>query len=127
MLAVVALSLLLLYEPARNLYAAHRASEDLATQLEAITQTNDSLSSDVSSLQTREGIEDEARRRGYVTSGDTAVDMSGVEDAGSAAVASVDASSSEADEADEAVETHERDIPWYTAALDFVFQYQTSS
>jgi hypothetical protein len=123
-LAVVALSLLMLYEPARNLYAAHRASEDLATQLEAITQTNDSLSSDVSSLQTREGIEDEARRRGYVTSGDTAVDMSGVEDAGSAAVASVDASSSEADEA---VETHERDIPWYTAALDFVFQYQTSS
>ena len=40
------------------------------------------MQSQVDSLMTREGIEDEARRRGYVSEGDTPVDMSGVDDTG---------------------------------------------
>jgi hypothetical protein len=106
----------MLYGPTRNYYVAKRAEQDLSSQLATINASNDSLDADVSSLQTREGIEDEARRRGYVTEGDTAVDMSGVDDGTDSTSASASSSSSSS-----------ADVPWYTSVLDVIFQYQSES
>lgn len=111
--AIVALALML-YPPLKALYGASRTNALLSTQLSSVTATNDTLQGEVDNLMTREGIEDEARRRGYVTEGDTPVDMSGVEDSGGASsdsTVSTDESASTASD------------PWYVSALDFIFGY----
>lgn len=113
LVAIVALALML-YPPIKALYGASRTSALLSTQLSSVTATNDTLQGEVDNLMTREGIEDEARRRGYVTEGDTPVDMSGVEDSGGASsdsTVSTDESASTASD------------PWYVSALDFIFGY----
>ena len=106
LVAIVALALML-YPPLKALYGASRTNALLSA-------TNDTLRGEVDNLMTREGIEDEARRRGYVTEGDTPVDMSGVEDSGGASsdsTVSTDESTSTASD------------PWYVSALDFIFGY----
>ncbi len=116
-LAVVVVLLLVFYPPVRSLYGASRTNAILSAQLSEATSTRDTLQDQVDSLMTREGIEDEARRRGYITEGDTAVDMSGVEDADSAASDStVSETSSDSTE-----------DPWYIQALDFIFCYDAST
>lgn len=113
LVAIVALALML-YPPLKALYGASRTNALLSTQLSSVTATNDTLQGEVDNLMTREGIEDEARRRGYVTEGDTPVDMSGVEDSGGASsdsTVSTDESTSTASD------------PWYVSALDFIFGY----
>ena len=113
LVAIVALALML-YPPLKALYGASRTNALLSTQLSSVTATNDTLQGEVDNLMTREGIEDEARRRGYVTEGDTPVDMSGVEDSGGASsdsTVSTDESASTASD------------PWYVSALDFIFGY----
>lgn len=113
LVAIVVLALML-YPPIKALYGASRTNALLSTQLSSVTATNDTLQGEVDNLMTREGIEDEARRRGYVTEGDTPVDMSGVEDSGGASsdsTVSTDESASTASD------------PWYVSALDFIFGY----
>lgn len=113
LVAIVVLALML-YPPLKALYGASRTNVLLSTQLSSVTATNDTLQGEVDNLMTREGIEDEARRRGYVTEGDTPVDMSGVEDSGGASsdsTVSTDESASTASD------------PWYVSALDFIFGY----
>lgn len=113
LVAIVALALML-YPPIKALYGASRTNALLSCQLSSVTATNDTLQGEVDNLMTREGIEDEARRRGYVTEGDTPVDMSGVEDSGGASsdsTVSTDESTSAASD------------PWYVSALDFIFGY----
>lgn len=120
-LGLVALAALFLYEPARDLYVAKRQEGVLAAQLASIDSQNDALSDSVSSLTTREGIEDEARKRGYVTSGDTAVTVDGLDDSTDTSSSGA-ASSTTANDASDST-----DEPWYVSALDFVFDYQPSS
>lgn len=118
-MATVLVAVAMLYPPARAYYAAARVNSVLSSQLYDINASNDSLQSDVSSLMTKEGIEDEARRRGYVSKGDTAVDMSGVSDSGGAT--SDQASATSDDTASSAAE------PWYLSALDAFFGYDPST
>ena len=118
-MATVLVAVAMLYPPARAYYAAIRINSVLSSQLSDVNASNDSLQSDVSSLMTKEGIEDEARRRGYVSKGDTAVDMSGVSDSGGAT--SDQASATSDDTASSAAE------PWYLSALDALFGYDPST
>ena len=118
-MATVLVAVAMLYPPARAYYAAVRVNSVLSSQLSDVNASNDSLQSDVSSLMTKEGIEDEARRRGYVSKGDTAVDMSGVSDSGGAT--SDQASATSDDTASSAAE------PWYLSALDAFFGYDPST
>ena len=109
-----------LYSPAKALYGARRTNAVLAQRLDAATSSAQTLQSEVDSLMTREGIEDEARRRGYVQEGDTAVDMDGVTDSGSA-------TTDESVTNDSSATTDEEPTPWYTSVLDFIFDYDPST
>uniref|UniRef100_UPI0025DFA332 hypothetical protein n=1 Tax=uncultured Parolsenella sp. TaxID=2083008 RepID=UPI0025DFA332 len=109
-----------LYSPAKALYGARRTNAVLAQRLDAATSSAQTLQSEVDSLMTREGIEDEARRRGYVQEGDTAVDMDGVTDSGSA-------TTDESVTNDTSATTDEEPTPWYTSVLDFIFGYDPST
>ena len=97
-----------LYAPLRQIYVARRANAVLAARLDEATATSSELQAEVDALMTREGVEDQARRLGYVYEGESAVDMAGVSD---------DESSGDDSQQDER-------LPWYTRALDFVFGYQ---
>ena len=118
--AVVIVALVVaLYPPAKALYGASRTNAVLAERLDAATSSATQLQGEVDSLMTREGIEDEARRRGYVSEGETAVDVDGVADSGSATTdESVTGGSSQATDVQE---------PWYVSALDFFFGYDPST
>lgn len=113
-LVAIAALVLMLYPPIKALYGASRTNALLSCQLSSVTATNDALQGEVDNLMTREGIEDEARRRGYVTEGDTPVDMSGVEDSGGASSDSTVSTDESAPAASD---------PWYVSALDFIFGY----
>ncbi len=117
LIAILALAIAV-YPPACSLYSATRSNAILSEKLTYATTTADSLQSEVDSLMTREGIEDEARRRGYVSEGETAVEMDGVEDTGSASSDSTVTESSNADAEED---------PWYIKALDFIFGYDAST
>lgn len=118
--AVFVVAAFALYSPAKALYSARRTNAILAERLDATTSSADQLQGEVDSLMTREGIEDEARRRGYVSEGDTAVDMSGVDDSGGASAdESVTDGASSSSDSD--------DVPWYVSALDFFFGYDPST
>lgn len=105
-LVVVLVVVVALYAPAKGLYAAWRTNEARQAQLDELNASNEGYRSDISRLQTREGIEDEARKRGYVNEGETSVIVEGLptEDGSS------DAAPAE--------------VPWYIALGDFVFQYE---
>lgn len=111
---VIVALVLMLYPPIKALYGASRTNALLSSQLSSVTATNDTLQGEVDNLMTREGIEDEARRRGYVAEGDTPVDMSGVEDSGGASSDSTVSTDESAPAASD---------PWYVSALDFIFGY----
>ena len=116
-LGVILALAIVVYPPVCSLYGAARSNAILSAKLSEATTTADTLQNEVDSLMTREGIEDEARRRGYVSEGETAVDMSGVEDSGSASSDSTVTESTGGSEED----------PWYIQALDFVFRYDAST
>lgn len=117
-LGIVAAAILLvvmLYPPTCSYYAALRTNAVLSEQLSSVNTERDDLQSDVDKLTSEDGIKDEARRRGYVDEGDTAVDMEGIEDTGGA--------SSDITVLQQQSSVEEQEIPWYLQALDFIFQY----
>lgn len=95
-----------LYGPAATYYRAWRAGLDLQAQYDALSQSNDQIQQQNDALLTREGIEEEARRRGYVGEGETGVVVEGLPDDSSAGT---DATP---------------DYPWYVAPLDVIFGYE---
>lgn len=56
----------ILYGPVRTYYAAWRDACRLEIAYDAVKDQNSELNHEISRLQSREGIEDEARRRGFV-------------------------------------------------------------
>ena len=79
-MGVVLLVAASLYGPARDAYVSTRKNEDLQTLLTLEGQRNDALQDDVSRLQSREGVEDAARERGWVYEGETSATVEGLED-----------------------------------------------
>lgn len=116
--AIVLVVLGFLYVPARSLYVARRDEAVLTARLETLEDENADLQHSIETLQTREGIEDEARRRGYIVNGETSVNVQGLEGA-EGEQQGVDIATLTANGAVE-----EGDLPWYIVLGDFVFQYQ---
>ena len=113
-IVAVAIVVAVVAGPARNFYIAWRDAGVLQAEYDALTVQNDELNHEIERLQTLEGIEDEARRRGYVYPDEEAVVVEDLEEEQVADPALIDA----------AVEEHERTLPWYVGILDAIFGYQ---
>jgi cell division protein FtsB len=113
--AVVVIVMVSLYVPMRDYYTAVRDEQVLSERLDQVSNENADLQDSIDALQTREGIEDEARRRGYVESGETAVSVEGLSDSS---------------EEDAVALTGETDVsddePWYIRLGDLFFGYDPS-
>ncbi len=103
---VLVAAALLLYGPAATYYRAWRAGLDLQAQYDALAQSNDQIKQQNDALLTRKGIEEEARRRGYVGAGETGVVVEGLPDD----------STSSSDATPE--------YPWYVGVGDVIFGYE---
>ncbi len=112
MLACGALLLVVwfLYPPVRSLYVANRQQEVLAMELETLEDRNEELMEDIEGLQTREGIEQEARELGYVSPGEVAVEVEGLEEP-------------EEQSVDGDVVPDDSTWPWYVRVADFLFGF----
>lgn len=102
--------LMAIYGPVQTYYRAWRAGQDLQAQLDELNASNEQYKDDIQALQTREGIEDEARRRGYVTNGETKVVVDGLNDGSD--------DSSQSSDGDQQAQK-----PWYIELGDKVFHY----
>ncbi len=96
-----------IYEPARTYYVAWRTGSALQTSYDSLSQSNEDLQSEVERLQSKEGIEDEARKKGYVNPGETAVNVEGLPD-------------------DSAGDQTQEEDPWYIQLGDTIFGYSAS-
>lgn len=105
-LGVLVAAAVLLYGPAATYYRAWRAGLDLQAQYDALAQSNDQIQQQNDALLTREGIEEEARRRGYVGAGETGVVVEGLPDDSSGT--------------SDATPEH----PWYVGVGDVIFGYE---
>ncbi len=115
LVVVLALALVavVVFGPARTYYVAWRQAGVLDAEYAALTSQNEELNHEIERLQTRQGIEDEARNRGYVYPDEEALVVEGMEPKQVADPALVDA----------AVEEHEKSLPWYIGLLDMLFGY----
>lgn len=102
--------LMAMYGPVQTYYRAWRAGQDLQAQLDELNASNEQYKDDIQALQTREGIEDEARRRGYVANGETKVVVDGLNDGSD--------DSSQSSDGDQQAQK-----PWYIELGDKVFHY----
>ncbi|MDD5799080.1 MAG: hypothetical protein PUD09_00310, partial [Coriobacteriales bacterium] len=120
MVAVVAVvvALVMVYGPARDYYVAWRRQSALQATYDAVSSDNDALQGDVDRLQSREGIEDEARRHGYGYSGESTIDVEGLPD---------DSANQGSNPIDGEVQAQETDQPWYIRLGDVVFGYSPDS
>lgn len=107
-LAAVLFLFVALYSPLQVYYKAWRDGMGLRTSIDAYDSSNQELTDNIQSLQTREGIEDEARRRGYVTDGETKVVVEGLPE----------------EESEDPSKAQETDLPWYIKVGDTVFGYR---
>ena len=105
----VVLFALFFYGPVKGLYQAWRTEGVRQEQLAELSSSNEAYQQEIDRLQTREGIEDEARRRGYVAEGETSIVVEGGEE---------DDGSTEESTGDE--------TPWYLHVADFIFRYDGS-
>ena len=115
-LAVIVVSIAMLYRPARDYYIAWRTGYTLQYRYEALAEENEELNDDLERLMTREGIEDAARERGYVMPGETSVRVEGLE------VEVGDESASKASDL-----TGEEELPWFIKVGDVIFFYRSGS
>lgn len=116
-LVALLIALVALYGPTRDYYVARRTGEVLQLKYDRILSKNEALASDVNRLQTREGIEEEARRLGYTSKGTDAADSGEHDDASTGQ----DVPSQTADPS--APMTYPDGRSWYVQALDLVFCY----
>lgn len=108
----IALVVTMLFAPLRDLYLANRRLDTLQATYDALLDENDRIRGELETLQTREGIENEARARGYVLPGETKVVVEGIEAHDETQLVTVA----------EQVELPD-DRPWYIRTLDDLFGY----
>lgn len=108
-LAIV-LTPVILFRPVQTYYRAWRSQMDLQSEYDFYQAQNDGLKGDISRLQSREGIEAEARERGYGYEGESVT--------GSSAGSAADAGSSA-----EKFNILDVERPWYVHLGDYVFGY----
>ena len=122
---VVALALVSLYFPVRDLYVAKRSSDILAKQVEIREQYNEDLQKSVDKLLSEEGIKDAASEDlGLVMPGETRIDVLGLDDDSDSSSAEKKSSNAKkASEVAKEIEEVGKDAPWYIQALDMLFGF----
>ena len=112
-LVMMLLTVAMLFAPLRELYVANRKIDSLQATYDQLLEENDTIRHQLEMLQTQEGVEDEARTRGYVGPGETKVIVEGLDEPVGQAHA-FDVLSEE-----EIPDTR----PWYLKLLDEIFGY----
>lgn len=121
---VVALVLVSLYFPVRDLYVAKRSSDILAKQVEIRQQYNDELQKSVDKLLSEEGIKDAATEDlGLVMPGETKIDVLGLDDDSDSSSSKTSSNAKKASEVAKEIEEVGKDAPWYIQALDMLFGF----
>lgn len=121
---VVALVLVSLYFPVRDLYVAKRSSDILAKQVEIRQQYNDELQKSVDKLLSEEGIKDAATEDlGLVMPGETKIDVLGLDDDSDSSSGKKTSNAKKASEVAKEIEEVGKDAPWYIQALDMLFGF----
>lgn len=121
---VVALVLVSLYFPVRDLYVAKRSSDILAKQVEIRQQYNDGLQKSVDKLLSEEGIKDAASDGlGLVMPGEKRIEVQGLDGDSDASSSQKSSNAKKASEVAQEIEEVGKDAPWYIQALDMLFGF----
>lgn len=121
---VVALVLVSLYFPVRDLYVAKRSSDILAKQVEIRQQYNDGLQKSVDKLLSEEGIKDAASEDlGLVMPGEKRIEVQGLDGDSDASSSQKSSNAKKASEVAKEIEEVGKDAPWYIQALDMLFGF----
>lgn len=110
----LAIAVAIVIGPARNYYVAWREAGILQAEYQALVVQNEELNHEIDRLQTLEGIEDEARSRGYVFPNEEALVVKDIDEGQVADPALIQA----------AVEEHENSLPWYVVIMDAIFGFK---
>lgn len=120
---VVALALVSLYFPVRDLYVAKRSSDILAKQVEIREQYNDELQKSVDKLLSEEGIKDSARDLGMVMPGEKRIEVQGLDEDSDSSSSKKSSNAKNASEVAKEIEEVGKDAPWYIQTLDMLFGF----
>ena len=120
---VMALALVSLYFPVRDLYVAKRSSDILAKQVEIREQYNDDMKKDTDKWFSEEGIKDSARDLGMVMPGEKRIEVQGLDGDSDASSSQKSSNAKKASEVAKEIEEVGKDAPWYIQTLDMLFGF----
>lgn len=121
---VVALALVSLYFPVRDLYVAKRSNDILAKQVEIREQYKDEMKKDTDKWLSEEGIKDRARELGMAMPGEKRIEVLGLDDDSDSSSAEKKSSNAKkASEVAKEIEEVGKDAPWYIQTLDMLFGF----
>lgn len=120
---VVALALVSLYFPVRDLYVAKRSSDILAKQVEIREQYNDEMKKDTDKRFSEEEIKDSARDLGMAMPGEKRIEVQGLDDDSDSSSSKKSSNAKKASEVAKEIEEVGKDAPWYIQALDMLFGF----
>ena len=120
---VVALALVSLYFPVRDLYVAKRSSDILAKQVEIREQYNDEMKKDTDKWFSEEGIKDSARDLGMATPGEKRIEVQGLDEDSDSSSSKKSSNAKKASEVAKEIEEVGKDAPWYIQTLDMLFGF----
>ena len=120
---VVALVLVSLYFPVRDLYVAKRSSDILAKQVEIRQQYDDELKKDTDKWLSEEGVKDSARDLGMAMPGEKRIEVLGLDDDSDSSSSKKSSNAKKASEVAKEIEEVGKDAPWYIQALDMLFGF----
>lgn len=120
---VVALVLVSLYFPVRDLYVAKRSSDILAKQVEIREQYNDEMKKSIDKWLSEEGVKDAAGNLGLAMPGEIRIDVLGLDDDSDSSSSEKSSNAKKASEVAKEIEEVGKDAPWYIRALDMLFGF----
>lgn len=120
---VVAMALVSLYFPVRDLYVAKRSSDILAKQVEIRQQYNDEMKKDTDKWFSGEGIKDSARGLGMAMPGEKRIEVLGLDDDSDSSSSKKSSNAKNASEVAKEIEEVGKDAPWYIKTLDMLFGF----
>lgn len=120
---VVALVLVSLYFPVRDLYVAKRSSDILAKQVEIREQYNDEMKKDTDKWFSEEGIKDSARDLGMAMPGEKRIEVQGLDEDSDSSSSKKSSNAKNASEVAKEIEEVGKDAPWYIKTLDMLFGF----
>lgn len=122
---VVALMLVSLYFPVRDLYVAKRSSDILAKQVEIQQQYKDELQKSVDKELSEEGVKDMASEKlGMVMPDEIRIDVQGLDDDSDSSSSKKSSNAKKAAEVAKEIENVGKDAPWYIQTLDMLFGFK---